>query len=186
VDMEKLKSFPCTEAPHLAQSVRLFLFSYFARGMNFVDIAHLKPENIVDGRIEYRREKTKRKGRDAEFSVKVSAPLAEILAAFDGHQGPYLFPILGAEHVTDMQQWNRIRKCLKATNSDLKEAAKVVGVRTLLTTYVARHTFATTWKRKGASVEMISEAMGHSSVQVTTGYLGRFPSEVLDTADEML
>jgi integrase len=154
--------------------------------MNFVDMAHLKPENIVDGRIEYRREKTKRKGRDAEFSVKVSAPLAEVLAAFDGHQGPYLFPILGSEHGTEKQRWTRIRKCLKAMNADLKEAAKLVGIRTNLTTYVARHTFATTWKRKGASVEMISEAMGHSSVQVTTGYLGRFPSEVLDTADEML
>lgn len=185
-DMDKLKNFPFDQAPKLAQSVRLFLFSYFARGMNFVDMAHLKPENIVDGRIEYRREKTKRKGRDAEFSVKVSEPLAEILAAFDGHQGPYLFPILGEAHATDMQKWNRIRKCLKAVNADLKEAAEVVGIRTNLTTYVARHTFATTWKRKGASVEMISEAMGHSSVQVTTGYLGRFHSEVLDKADAML
>jgi integrase len=185
-DMDKLKSFPFDEAPHLAQSVRLFTFSYYARGMNFVDMAHLKPENIVDGRIEYRREKTKRKGRDAEFSVKVSEPLAEILAAFDGQEGPYLFPILGEAHATDKQKWNRIRKCLKAVNADLKEAAEVVGIRTNLTTYVARHTFATTWKRKGASVEMISEAMGHSSVQVTTGYLGRFHSEVLDKADAML
>jgi integrase/recombinase XerD len=185
-DMDKLKRFPFDEAPHLAESVRLFLFSYYARGMNFADLARLTHANIQNGRIEYRRQKTKRKGRDADFSIKLNDTLAEILATFEGHRGTHLFPILSAEHVTEKQQWTRIKKCLKMVNADLKEAATLVGIATNLTTYVARHTFATTWKRKGASVEMISEAMGHSSVDVTANYLGRFPSEVLDEADAML
>lgn len=186
LEMDKLKGFPFDKAPHLAESVRYFIFSYYARGINFVDIAHLKPENIVEGRLIYRRQKTKgKKGREAEFSIKVSEALSSILATFE-HEGSYLFPILGPEHVTEKQKWTRIRKCLKKVNRDLKQAAEVVGIRTPLTSYVARHTFATTLKRKGVDLALISESMGHGSLSTTQAYFASFASDVLDKADTML
>ena len=181
LDMDKLKCFPFGDHPHLGESVRLFLFSYYARGMNFADIAQLKRADVYDGRIFYRRRKT----NDA-FSIPVSDALAELLAAFDGHESPYLFPILSEEHGTERQQWDRIQKCLKRFNLELKEAAEVVGITVPLTSYVARHTFATTLKRKGVDVAVISESMGHESVNTTRAYLKRFGSEVLDAADQLL
>lgn len=180
-DMDKVKRFPFTDHPHLTESVRLFLFSYYARGMNFADMAQLKRSDVYDGRIFYRRRKT----NDA-FSIPVGDALAEILAAFDGGDSPYLFPILDEQHATERQQWNRIQKCLKRFNLELKEAAEVVGITVPLTSYVARHTFATTLKRKGVDVSVISESMGHESVNTTRAYLKRFGSEVLDAADQLL
>lgn len=180
-DMDKLKRFPFSEYPHLGESVRLFLFSYYARGMNFTDIAQLKRTDVYDGRIFYRRRKT-----NHAFSIPISDALAELLQAFDGHDGPYLLPILSELHATEKQQWNRIQKCLKQLNMNLKEAAVVVGITVPLTSYVARHTFATTLKRKGVDVAVISESMGHESVNTTRAYLKRFGSEVLDAADQLL
>jgi len=186
-DMNKVKRFPFDEHPHLAEAVRLFLFSYYSGGMNFADIARLKPPDVTkDGRIVYKRQKTKRKGRDAELSFKVSDAVAEILAAFDGHGGPYLFPFLGPEHVTEKQRKTRIDKCLKRVNRELKEVAEVLGLDSNLTTYVARHTFATTLNWKDVSVEVISQRMGHKSIATTRAYLKRLPNKVLDEVDELL
>lgn len=70
------------------------------------------------------------------------------------------------------------QKCQRF-NLELKEAAEVVGITVPLTSYVARHTFATTLKRKGVDVLVISESMGHESVNTTRAYLKRFGSEVL-------
>lgn len=179
-DMDKLKRFPFDEAPHLAESVRYFLFSYYADGMNFQDMARLKRDNIQGGRIFYTRQKTGR-----PINIPVDEVLSGILAAFE-HDGPYLFPILGPEHVTEMQQWNRIRKCLKRVNADLKEAAKLVGIHTNLTTYVARHTAFTTYYRNGVALEHISELARHSSPAVTQLYLRELGCDVLDEARKKL
>jgi integrase/recombinase XerD len=186
-DMDKVKRFPFDEHPHLADTVRVFLFSYYSGGMNFADIARLNPSDMTkDGRIVYKRQKTKRKGRDAELSFNVSEPVAAILAAFDGHGGPYLFPFLGPEHVSEKQRKTRIDKCLKRVNRELKEVAEVLGLDANLTTYVARHTFATTLNWKDVSVEVISQRMGHKSIATTRAYLKRLPNKVLDTVDELL
>jgi integrase/recombinase XerD len=179
-DMDKLKRFPFDEAPQLAESVRYFLFSYYADGMNFQDMARLTRASLQDGRIFYTRQKTGR-----PINIPVDEVLSGILAAFQ-HDGPYLFPILGPEHVTEMQQWNRIRKCLKRVNADLKEAAKVVGIRTPLTTYVARHTAFTTYYRNGVALEHIAELARHSSPAVTQLYLRELGCDVLDEARKKL
>jgi site-specific recombinase XerD len=103
-----------------------------------------------------------------------------------GNESPYLFPILSEEHATERQQWNRIQKCLKRLNLELKEAAEVVdyhGAPHLLRGPAhVRHNL----KRKGVDVDVISESMGHESVNTTRAYLKRFGSEVLDAADQLL
>lgn len=179
-DMDKMKRFPFKKAPHLAESVRYFLFSYYADGMNFQDMARLKRDNLQDGRIFYTRQKTGR-----PINIPVDKVLSDILSTFE-HDGPYLFPILGPKHATDMQQWNRIRKCLKKVNADLKEAGKLVGIRTTLTTYVARHSAFTTYYREGVPLEHISELARHSSPAVTQLYLQSLGADVLDKARKKL
>lgn len=185
-DMDKMKAFPVDEHPHLADAVRLFLFSYYSGGMNFADIARLRPSDMKDGRIVYKRQKTKRKGRDAELSFKVGGEVAAIIEAYAGHGGQYLFPILGPGHVTEKQKKGRIDKCLKETNRRLKEVASILGIENNLTTYVARHTFATTLNWKDVPVEVISQRMGHKTTATTQRYLKRLPNKVLDEVDQLL
>jgi len=179
--MDMVKAFPHGDHPHLSDTVRIFLFSYYARGMNFRDVAYLKKADVYDGRIHYRRRKT----NDA-FSIPVSDTLAEIIEAFAATDTPYLFPILDTKHRSERQQYDRIQKCMKRVNKELKEVAAVLGLDVSLTTYVARHTFATTLKRKGVGIDIISESMGHENVSTTRAYLKRFGSEVLDEADKLL
>jgi integrase len=138
--------------------------------------------DIYNGRIHYDRQKTGGEVR----SIPVSDALAELLEALEVEGGSYVLPILGPEHVTEKQKVLRIQKCLKRMNREMKEAAALVGITTKLTSYVARHTYATTLKRKGIPVERISEALGHGSTSTTRTYLDRFSSDVLDATDALL
>ncbi len=181
VDLSKVKDFPFDEHPDLADSVRYFMFSYYADGMNFQDIALLKRSSLRDGRLFYARKKTGR-----EINIPVDDTLQTILDAFKHHKGPYLFPILGPEHVSEMQQWNRIRKCIKKVNEDLKRIAEVLGIDAHLTTYVARHSSFTSMYRAGVPINHISEIARHSSPNVTSLYLREHGYDVLDEARKKL
>lgn len=185
-DMVKIKAFDFNEHPHLATAVRFFLFSYHARGMNFIDMAYLERKAIVDGRFEYTRRKTMRKDGGVTFSIPVTPPLAALIDNFADTPGRYVFPILNSEHRTEKQKWDRIRKCLKALNKQLKEVADVLGIKVPLTSYVARHTYATTLKRMGVDVALIGDSMGHKNASTTAVYLKRFADDVLDKANANL
>lgn len=185
-DIERLKAFPYGEHPLLGCTVRLFLFSYYARGINFADIARLTHGSVINGRLEYTRTKTKRKGEGANFSIPVSAPMQEIMDYFNDRESRYLFPVLKGNEGTEAEVWTRIKDRLQHVNRDLKAVAKALGIKGSLTFYVARHTYATTLKRRGVDVAIISESMGHENVNTTAAYLKRFGNNVLDVADQLL
>lgn len=85
-----------------------------------------------------------------------------------------------------MQIENRKSKKLKRFNNDLKKIAEIVGIDKPLTSYVARHSFATNLKELGVSTDVISQSMGHQNVSITTAYLKDFDNEVIDDANERL
>jgi integrase/recombinase XerD len=85
-----------------------------------------------------------------------------------------------------MQQWYRVRRCLKRVNSDLKKAATLVGIHTKLTTYVARHSSFTTYYRAGFPMEHISAMARHSIPADTQLYLRELGCDVLDEARKKL
>ncbi len=158
----------------------LFIFSYLSGGIAFVDMAYLTRENIVNGRVIYKRRKTHR---------EVNVPLLkEALAIVEKYcdecsDTGYLFPILDARvHLTAQQQKNRIHKVCHQVNTHLRQVAKDVGIFTDLTTYVARHTYATVLKREGVNVALISESLGHSNIQTTQIYLDSFENSQIDEA----
>lgn len=158
-----------------------FKFSFYCRGINFTDMAYLKWGNIKGTRLEYVRKKT-----NERFTIELLPPALEIINHYkqEGFSKPddYLFPILSSVHKTPTQIDNRIEKVLKQTNKGLKEIAAELGIDGKITTYVARHTFATTLKRKGVSTSLIKELMGHDSEKTTEIYLAEFGNEVLDEA----
>lgn len=144
----------------------IFLFSYFTAGMNFKDIACLRFDDIMNDRVYYARHKTKK-----EMSCRLIVQAKEIIAKYSNRthtDDDYIFPILDKHiHVTEQQIYNRIHKILTRINRALKELGKAADIKLPLSTYVARHTFATVLKRSGVDVAIISEALGHSDITTT-------------------
>ncbi len=95
---------------------------------------------------------------------------------------PYLFPILSTFHKTDIQRVNRVNRVLAIINKSLKGIGEELNLPIDLTTYVARHSYATVLKRSGVSTSIISESLGHSSEKVTQIYLDSFENSQIDEA----
>ena len=180
-DMEKYKGFDFDEHQMLKDSYLIFLFSYYSRGMNFVDMSYLKKTDIVNGRLRYFRQKT-----GGKFNIPISENLQKILNEFSDVDTEYVFPVLSDFHKSPAQQKNRIKKCLKKVNGDLKEIGELLRLEIKLTSYVARHTYATTLKRKKANIGFISQAMGHTDINTTKAYLENFENDEIDKLDDLL
>lgn len=99
---------------------------------------------------------------------------------------PYLFPILSTSHKTEQQKLNRVHKVITKVNKALKNIGKELNIPIKLTTYVARHSYATVLKRAGVPTSIIKETLGHSSEQVTQIYLDSFENNQVDKAMEFL
>jgi integrase len=152
-------------------------------GTNFTDLAQLKWTNIQNERLKYIRAKTNK-----PYDVGLLPPALEILKYYKNNDinNEFIFPILNEFHDTAIRIKNRIHKVLKQTNDDLKEIATLAGIDVNLTTYVARHTYATVLKYSGVSTSVISEALGHDSEKTTQIYLDSFQNDVLDKANKNL
>ena len=95
----------------------------------------------------------------------------------------YIFPILDKKtHKTSLQIANRLHKVLARINRELNEWGNRLGLQTKLTTYVARHTYATVMKRSGVNIALISESLGHSDLSTTQIYLDSFENSQIDEA----
>ncbi len=169
------KNFYCRLAVHL------FTFSYFMGGINFVDMAYLTERNIVSNRLIYNRIKT---------SKLINLPMQErallVLKEYKDSNKPYLFPILSASHKTEQQKLNRLHKVITKVNKALKCIGEELNIPIKLTTYVARHSYATVLKRAGVATSIICESLGHSSEKVTQIYLDNFENNQIDKAMELL
>jgi site-specific recombinase XerD len=171
----------------------VFLFSFYCGGINFVDLGQLRWRDLSGTdeagnpqRLNYVRQKT-----GGKFSLRLLAPAAVIAASYRPFTcitpASYVFPILNeAKHITPLQIKNRLHKVLGQINQDLKTLGELAGISTPLTTYVARHSFATTLRLSGTNTAIISQAMGHKSEAVTSVYLDSFASDLVDTAFEGL
>ena len=158
-------------------AVALFSFSYFMGGINFVDMAYLTSKNIVGGRLIYTRRKTGKL-----INLPLSSEALSVLEAKNSIGGNYLFPILSPSHKTELMKLNRLHKVITKVNRVLKQIGEELNLPVKLTTYVARHSFATVLKREGVSTSIICETLGHSSEKVTQIYLDSFENSQIDEA----
>ena len=160
----------------------IFIFSFLCGGINFTDIANLTKVNITNGRIHYIRQKT---GKLIKLGISEEA--MQIIKKYESESKGYLFPILNANiHKTPLQKQNRIHKMLGKINKNLKLIAAQLNVDANMTTYVARHSFASVLKKSGVSIALISEALGHSDLSTTQVYLDSFDNEQIDAAMQNL
>ncbi len=159
--------------PFLQLAKDLFLFSYLSCGIYLTDILHIRYADIVDERLVINRQKT---GKLLSFQLQPAA-----LAILDKYRQPnaqpqeYIFPVLRRSvHITAQQQYGRVQRTNKRINRYLKLIGEHLNLPITLTTYVARHSFATVLKRSGVSTSIISESLGHSSEKITQIYLDSF------------
>ena len=170
---------PIGKRQYIQLSKDIFMFSYLCGGINFTDIANLTKANIIEGkRLHYIRQKTGKL-----IKIGLSEEAMKIIERYATQSKGYLFPILNANlHKTPLQKQNRIHKILGKVNINLKLIAAQLGVEGNLTTYVARHTFASVLKKSGVNIALISEALGHSDIATTQIYLDSFDNEQIDAA----
>lgn len=164
----------------------LWIFSYLCNGMNVSDIARLKFQNIDSESIQFIRHKTKRttQADQAPVVVPLTAEVARIIdrhAQRPGRPEDYVFPIL-RPGMTPLQEYNAIQGAIGLINKYIGRIARECEISMKVTTYTARHSFATVLKRSGASVEMISDALGHHDTATTQSYLKGFEIAALRKA----
>ena len=182
-DIQRLidAELPATHSQYTEFARDIFLFSYFSAGINFKDIATLCYADMDNDRIFYRRHKTGK-----QMTCRLIPQAREIIAKYrreDAGSEDYIFPILDRRvHRTEQQIHDRVHKVLTKVNRELKLWSEQLGLSTKLTTYVARHTFATVLKRSGVSVALISESLGHSDLSTTQIYLDSFENSQIDAA----
>lgn len=146
-------------------AVDVFAFSYLTAGINFIDIAKLKRTNIIEGHVVYYRNKIKKL-----INIPLQPQAMAIINKYKNENSEYLFPILTSYHKTEIQVANRLHKVLAKLNKHLKEIGLVLNLSMPLTTYTARHTFATIALANNVSIESIAKMLGHSSIMTTKIY----------------
>jgi integrase len=179
-DIKKITTYK-TDNYYKKLAINIFTFSYLMGGINFVDITTLTHNNIVEDRLVYSRKKTSKL-----IKLPIHPEALNIIRSYQNAENPYLFPVLNKFHKTEQQKANRVHKVITKVNKHLKDIGKELKIPIDVTTYVARHSFATVLKRSGVSTSIISESLGHSSEKVTQIYLDSFENTQIDKAMENL
>ncbi len=165
---------------HLGQALAMFLFCYHARGMCFVDMAHLKKTDLCGDTIVYRRQKT---GQQIEILVvPAMRRIMDWFAPFVA-DSEYLFPVL-----TDPEKDVRLQyeSGLRLHNMRLKKLADHCRINHRFSSHSARHSWATVAKNANLPISVISEGLGHNNQRTTEIYLASLERSVLDNASRLV
>ena len=166
-----------------------WMFLYLAGGMNMKDFCFLKWNNIGDEFITYVREKTKTTNAE-HTSIKVALK-PQTLSIINKwgvrslQKDAYVFPHIN-DSMTEARKRQTYKQLTQVVNENMKRIAKKLEIDREITTYYARHSFATILKRSGVQVEMISELLGHSDIKVTRSYLDGFENEQIQKETDFL
>jgi integrase len=182
--MQSIKDFDSKGKKSLDLARDLFMFSFYTQGMPFVDIAYLKASDIENGTIRYKRHKT-----NQPVTVTLVPEAKEIIRRYcninKGVEGKnknkskdyYIFGII--KNTDSTTAYRQYRSGLATQNRRLKKIGEKLGLDLPLTTYIARHTWATLAQNNGVPTAVISRSLGHTSETTTRIYLGSMDTKVL-------
>ena len=176
-DMQNLADLNLENEPELEFTRDLYLFSFYAQGMAFVDIVLLKKADICNGVLTYSRHKSKQLIR-----IVVTPQMQGVIDKYNT-ENEYLFPIISGEYASGYQKY---RLALGRINRHLKKIAVVADIKVPLTTYTARHTWATLARDYGAPISVISAGLGHTSEEMTRVYLKDFDVSMLNQVNSIV
>ena len=155
----------------------MFMFSFYTRGMSFVDMAYLKKTDLQNGILTYCRRKTGQR-----LTVKWEKCMEEIIKKYPSNSSTYLLPII-KEQGNERKQYDN---ALHLVNYRLKDLSGKLKLQRPLTMYVARHSWASVAKVRNVPLSVISEGMGHDSEKTTQIYLASLEASVVDKANKMI
>lgn len=176
--IREIKRLDLSRTPQLDYARDLFMFSFYTRGMSFIDMAFLKKKDLQNGILVYRRKKTSQ-----QLTIRWEKPMQEIIAKYDTGDSPYLLPII-KEYSTDLHA--QYINAAHTMNDRLKKIGERIGLEFPLTSYVARHSWASIARSKNISISIISEAMGHDSESTTRIYLASLDTSSVDKANSIV
>lgn len=177
-DIKRVKNYDLTGIDKIAFARDLFMFSFYTRGMSFIDMAYLEKSNIIGDHLVYRRSKT-----GQEITIKWMPEMEAIVKRYANDcTGDYLLPILtSTDYEESRKQYDSEEH---KANRQLKKLGKLLGLVSPLTMYVARHSWATAAQTNKIPLSIISQSMGHDSEKTTRIYLASIDTAEIDDANE--
>lgn len=176
-EIRRIKVLDLSMKPSLEFARNMFLFSFYTRGMSFIDMAYLKKSDLRNNMLSYRRKKT-----GQQLFIKWEKCMQEIVGRHPANDTDYLLPIIK----TAGNERRQYRNALRLANNKLKEIAAMAGLQANLTMYVSRHSWASIAKSKNIPISIISESMGHDSETTTQIYLASLDNSMIDKANEII
>lgn len=173
--IRQIKELDLPETGRLDWARDLFLFSFYTRGMAFVDMAFLRKTDLSEGVLSYRRRKT-----GQSLRIKWEPCMQRIVEKYACPGSPFLLPIIRREGSDERRQY---LNALLLVNRRLKDVARRMGLPLALTMYVARHSWASIARTRHIPLSVISESMGHDSERTTAIYLASLDAREIDRAN---
>ena len=163
--------------PYLYFARDIFLFSFYTRGMAFVDIAYLRKSDIQEGIIRYDRHKT-----GQHLSVRIEPCIQAIIDRYADSGTPYVFSILKGENPEAC--FRQYKTELRLYNARLGRLSAILGLEHALSSYTPRHSWATMARNRNVPISVISAGMGHTSERTTQIYLTSLENSLIDNANK--
>ena len=164
--------------PALAFARDMFMLSLYLQGMAFVDIAYLKKSDIRNGQLQYSRKKT-----GQALTISWEKPMQEIVDAYSHltKDTPYLLPVITTQDGTERKQYE---KAEHNVNRNLKMIGEMAGLHIPLTTYVARHSWASIMRDMGNDITVVGKGLGHRDIKTTQIYLSTIDNSTIMRANK--
>lgn len=176
-EIKRLKHLDLSMKPSLELARDLFMFSFYTRGMSFVDIAFLKKTDLQNGVLTYCRRKT-----GQHLIIRWEKCMQEIIDKHPNPSNKYLLPVI----ISEQDARKQYKSALRLVNYHLKTLSDMLHLQMPLTMYVARHSWASAAKQSKVPLSVISEGMGHDSETTTQIYLASLDTSVIDKANKMI
>lgn len=178
-DIKRIKNLNLTDKPHLEFVRDMFMFSFYTRGMSFVDMAYLQKNDLQGGVLSYRRRKTRQL-----INIRWEQCMQDIVNRYPvSSDNPFLLPIIQYRKLDLRRQY---RNALSYHNIKLKTIANLAGLDVNLTMYVARHSWANAAYIKNIPISVISAGMGHNSEHTTEIYISSISNKEVDMANSLI
>ena len=174
--IRRIKEIPLHPGADFARN--MFLFSFYTRGMSFVDMSYLKKTDLKNGNLVYRRRKTGQR-----LVIRWESCMQDIVDKYDTGDSPYLLPIIRHSGMDERKQYLNMGHFV---NRHLKNIGTRLNLDIMLTMYVSRHTWASAAKVKNIPTAVISEALGHGSEMTTRIYLASLDNGIVDNANRLI
>lgn len=175
--IRRIRDLELKENPTLDFVRDMFLFSFYTRGMSFVDMAYLKKKDVQNGFLTYRRKKT-----GQLLVIQWEKCMQKIVDKYIASDSPYLLPLIRLVG----NEWRQYKNASHLVNRKLKAIGEMIDLSAPLTMYVARHSWASVARSKNIPVSVICEGMGHDSENTTKIYLASLDTSVVDRANHLI